>query len=210
MLKSVTKPMWIAIAAERRALATDLARLTEEQWNTPSLCDGWTVKNLVAHMASTANMNPPKFFYKFAKNGFNMAKMQASEVARLSKGTGLAVLGRFNEVLDSKSAPPGPVTSWLGEAIVHAEDFRHPLGIKREYPIELLAQVLDFYKNSNLLIGTKSRIAGVQLKATDADWSNGEGPLVEGPMLALLMAATGRREFLSELSGEGVEVIAGR
>ncbi|AKK02727.1 maleylpyruvate isomerase family mycothiol-dependent enzyme [Corynebacterium epidermidicanis] len=184
--------------------------LTEEQWNTQSLCDGWTVKNLVAHMTSTAQMNPLKFFGMFAMNGFNMAKMQAGEVVRLSEGSGAAVLGRFNEVLDSESTPPGPVDSWLGEAIVHAEDIRRPLGIEQDYPIELLTQVLDFYKNSNLLIGTKSRIAGVQLKATDTDWSFGEGPAIEGQMLALLMAATGRREYLNEFTSEGLAIISGR
>lgn len=206
----MTNPIWTTIAIERRALAAGLANISEEQWNTQSLCSDWTVKDVVAHTTSAAQMNPLKFLRLFAGSGFNMAKMQAQEVARLSDGSGAAVLGRFNATLDSKSAPPGPVTSWLGEAIVHAEDIRRPLGIKRDYPIEALTQVLDFYKNSNVLIATKSRIAGLKLQANDADWSTGAGPVVEGPMWALLMAATGRREFLTELSGPGVETLSGR
>lgn len=198
-------PIWTTIATERRALATDLANLTENQCNEQSLCDGWSVKDLVAHMTSTAQMNPLKFFGMFATSGFNMTKLQAKEVSRLSDGTGARVLARFEQIIDSKSAPPGPVTSWLGEAVVHAEDIRRPLGIPHKYPMEALVQVADFYKNSDMLIGTKSRIMGLHLQATDTEWSHGEGLLVEGPMLSLLMATTGRQAFAADLTGEGVD-----
>lgn len=140
----MTNPIWTTIATERRALAAGLANISEEQWNTQSLCSDWTVKDVVAHMTSTAQMNPLKFLRLFAGSGFNVAKMQAQEVARLFDGSGAAVLGRFSATLDSKSAPPGPVTSWLGEAIVHAEDIRCPLGIKRDYPIEALTMCWTF------------------------------------------------------------------
>jgi uncharacterized protein (TIGR03083 family) len=106
--------------------------------------------------------------------------------------------------------PPGPDDSWLGEAIVHSEDIRRPLGIRRDYPMEAVIQVADFYKNSNLIIGTKRRIAGLALHATDTDWSHGSGPAVSGPMVALLMAMTGRKAAASELSGEGVAVLQAR
>ena len=65
-------------------------------------------------------------------------------------------------------------------------------------------KVLDFYKNSDTLIRAKTRIAGLTLRATDTDWTHGEGPVVEGRLLDLLMAATGREAALDNLAGNGV------
>ncbi len=71
-------------------------------------------------------------------------------------------------------------------------------------------QVADFYKRSNLIIGTKQRIAGLRLQATDADWSHGDGAEVSGPMLSLVMAMTGRQRALEDLSGDGVTILRSR
>ncbi|MFN2540031.1 MAG: maleylpyruvate isomerase family mycothiol-dependent enzyme [Mycobacteriales bacterium] len=202
--------IWGAIHAERRALADDLADLTAEQWRTPSLCAGWTVQDVLAHQVGTACMNPPQFIGKMIGAGFNFARFADKEVAKQSAGGPAATLERFREATDRTSAPPGPKVTWLGEAIVHSEDIRRPLGIKREYPRDAVLQVLDFYRNSNAIIGTKRRIAGLTLKATDVEWSHGSGPLVEGPALSLLLAATGRKAALDDLSGPGVETLRSR
>jgi hypothetical protein len=69
--------------------------------------------------------------------------------------------------------------------------------------------VADFFKGSNLLIGTKRRIAGITLRATDADWSFGTGPEAAGPILALVMAMTGRKAAVGELTGEGAATLRG-
>lgn len=76
--------------------------------------------------------------------------------------------------------------------------------------MEALRRAADFYVNSDALIGSKTRINGLRLEATDADWAFGDGPLASGPMLALLMAMTGRKVFLPELTDEGVEILRGR
>jgi uncharacterized protein (TIGR03083 family) len=110
----------------------------------------------------------------------------------------------------SSKHPPGPTDSWLGEAIIHAEDIRRPVGISRMYPTDAAVRVADFYKGSNLIVGAKKRIAGLQLKATDADWSNGEGPEVSGPVVALVMAMTGRKVAMADLSGDGVATLSSR
>jgi uncharacterized protein (TIGR03083 family) len=98
----------------------------------------------------------------------------------------------------------------LGEVIVHSEDIRRPLGIEHDYPVDALTRVADFYKGSNLVIGTKKRIAGLQLKATDVDWAHGEGPEVTGPMVSLLLAMAGRKEAVADLSGAGVQTLSSR
>jgi uncharacterized protein (TIGR03083 family) len=202
--------IWPLVHAERAALADDLANLTAEQWRTPSLCARWTVQDVLAHQIGSAEMNPPKFIVKMIGAGFNFANFADKEIAKQSEGGPEATLARFREVKDRTSAPPGPKVTWLGEAIVHSEDIRRPLGIKREYPIDAVIQVLDFYKKSNTLIGTKSRIAGLTLKATDADWTYGSGPLVEGPALSLVLAGTGRKAASDDLSGDGVATLRSR
>ena len=64
--------------------------------------------------------------------------------------------------------------------------------------------VADSWKNSNLLIGSKRRIAGLRLRATDAQWAHGDGPEVSGPLLSLILAMTGRQAVHRDLSGDGV------
>jgi uncharacterized protein (TIGR03083 family) len=202
--------IWTTIAAERGALADDLANLTPAQWDTPSLCGGWTVRDIVAHMSTTASMTPPKFFLGMAKAGFNFDRFANGQVAKHLGPDPAATLSEFRSLRDSTSAPPGPKTSWLGEVLVHGEDARRPLGIRHTYPPDAVRQVVDFYKDSNAIIGSKRRIVGLALKATDDQWQHGQGEAVEGPLLSLLLAMTGRGAACDDLAGPGVQTLRGR
>jgi hypothetical protein len=93
---------------------------------------------------------------------------------------------------------------------VHSEDIRRPLGIAHDHPLASVTQVTDFYAGSNVLIGGKRRVEGVTLQATDTDWSRGSGPVASGPATALMLATTGRKTALSELSGPGVDTLRSR
>jgi uncharacterized protein (TIGR03083 family) len=201
---------WPAVHAERRALADDLGKLTDQQWQTPSLCSGWTVRQVLGHLTAAASTNAPRFFGKLIGSGFRFNAMADKDVATYSAGGGLQTLERFRGVVSSTAHPPGPAMTWLGETIVHAEDIRRPLGIKHDYARDALADVASFYKGSNLIIGAKKRIAGLQLKATDGDWSTGEGAEVSGPLASLILAMTGRKAALDDLSGPGVATLRGR
>jgi uncharacterized protein (TIGR03083 family) len=159
---------------------------------------------------ATAEMTPPKFFGKMIGSGFDFQKMTAKEIAANRGVNPVAEVKHLRGVRDQRTSPPGPKVSWLGETIVHSEDIRRPLGLTRAYPTEAVVSVADFYKGSNVLIGSKKRIEGVTLKATDTDWSHGSGPTAEGPMLSLLLAMTGRKAPLDDLAGEGVTTLRGR
>jgi uncharacterized protein (TIGR03083 family) len=202
--------IWTTIAAERGALADDLANLTPAQWDTPSLCGGWTVRDIVAHMSTTASMTPPKFLLGMAKAGFNFDRFANGQIAKHRGPDPAATLSEFRSLRDSTSAPPGPKTSWLGEVLVHGEDARRPLGIRHTYPPDAVRQVVDFYKGSNAIIGSKRRIAGLALKATDDQWQHGQGEAVEGPLLSLLLAMTGRGGACDDLAGPGVQTLRNR
>lgn len=202
--------MWSVIAVERGSLADDLSGLDEADWETPSWCDGWTVRDTVAHLISTAEMTPPKFLAKMLASGFDFQRMTSKEIEDKRGGDPAEQVLRLRADRDRRTAPPGPKASWLGETIVHSEDVRRPLGITRSYPMDAVVAVADFYKRSNVLIGSKKRIAGVTLTATDTDWSYGSGPTVQGPMLSLVLAMTGRRPALDDLTGDGVATLRGR
>ena len=202
--------IWPTIHAERAALVRDLAGLTPAQWSTQSLCSEWDIHQVLAHQLSAAKMTPPKFFVKFASAGFNFNKFAAAGIERERGASPEDALKRFAAEASSRTHPPGPVDSWLGETIVHGEDIRRPLGIEHQYPMAALTRVADFYKNSNLLIGAKKRVAGLTLRATDTSWSTGSGPEVSGPMLSLVLALTGRKAALDDLSGEGLATLRGR
>jgi uncharacterized protein (TIGR03083 family) len=200
--------IWSTIHAERKALAADLDGLSEKQWDSPSLCEGWTVRDVLAHMTGTAEMTPGKFFAKIISSGFSLTKLQAKDIQRV-EATG-DTLAAFKAAMGNTGAPPGPTMTWLGETLVHGDDIRRPLGIKYDYPAEAAAAVADSYKTSNLVMGAKKRIAGLKLVATDTNWSHGEGPEVTGKMIDLLMALAGRKAAVSSLSGEGAATLQAR
>jgi uncharacterized protein (TIGR03083 family) len=202
--------LWTLVATERGALADDLTGLTPEQWGTPSLCPGWTVRHIVAHLTAAASTSPGAFVTQFARAGFNFDKYANAAIARRLGSDPAATLAGFRAVQGSTTSPPGPKPTWIGEVVVHSEDIRRPLGISHSYDPGALRAAADFYKGSNTLIGAKNRIAGLGLRATDQDWSTGTGPGVQGPLLSLVVAMTGRESHVDDLTGEGVETLRSR
>ena len=202
--------IWPVVHTERRALAADLQGLSTEDWAAPSLCSDWTVRDVLAHMTSTAKMPPAGFVAKLIGSGFSFDKVQEKGVAANRGASAGDTLANFESVVTSVKHPPGPGQTWLGETIVHSEDIRRALGIQHKYPTDAVVTVADFYKGSNLLIGSKTRIDGLTLRATDADWSHGTGPEVSGPILSLVMAMTGRKAADDDLAGEGVATLRSR
>jgi uncharacterized protein (TIGR03083 family) len=203
----VTDSIWPIIHHEREALADDLADLPPEQWAAPSLCSEWNIHQVLAHLLSAAKMTPPRFFARFAAAGFTFDTFAANQVAIEAAGGPAATLAAFRAAQARRTAPPGPKDTWLGEAFVHGEDIRRPLGIQHSYPLPFVTRAIALYARSNAIIGGKTRVAGLTLTATDADFSVGHGPIVQGPAISLLLAASGRKSALDDLSGPGVETL---
>ncbi len=199
------------IREERAALVDALAGLPADSWDRRSLCPEWTVRDVVGHLIATARMTPVRFFTKMAGTGFKFHVMTARDSAAVTANRSPAELvDLYRAEIDARTSPPGPTMAMLGESIVHGEDIFRALGGYRPHPVAHVLAAADFFKGSDLLIGTKRRISGVTLRATDADWSTGTGPEVTGPAVALLLAMTGRDAALADLSGEGVAVLRGR
>lgn len=202
---------WTMVAEERTRLVGDLANLPGADWDKPSLLPNWNVRQVTGHMIATAQTSPPKFVLRLIGAGFDFNKMSDKNIAATIEGQSAEQLVEaMRSLINSRTSPPGPAPTWLGETIVHGEDIFRALGPYREHPIDHVIAVADFYKDSNLLIHAKSRIADVKLTATDTDWTTGGGPEVQGPLIALVMAMCGRKQTLDDLTGEGVEVLRGR
>jgi uncharacterized protein (TIGR03083 family) len=201
---------WSMIHAERRSLADDLSGLTEEQWARPSLCTGWSVRDVLAHMTATAKMTPAKFFPALAGSGFNFGTFTDKVKAKELGSSGQATLENFKGVLNATTHPPGPTLAMVGEAVVHSADIRQPLGIDHQSSAEAMTAAADFYKRSNLLIGAKRRMTGLRFAATDVDWSSGSGPEVSGPMISIVLAMCGRPAAVDDLTGDGLATLRTR
>ncbi|MGA5760440.1 maleylpyruvate isomerase family mycothiol-dependent enzyme [Nonomuraea bangladeshensis] len=202
--------LWPLVHAERAALAADLAELTDEQWATPSLCAGLTVREVLAHLIAGASLNSVRWMAGVIRYRFDFDKQVAMRLAEQLGANAAETHDRFRRVITSTTKPPLPVVAMLGETIVHAEDIRRPLGIRHDYPIETLTRTAEYYQGSDLVLPAKKRIAGLRLVADDGSFTTGSGPLVSGSTLALIMAMTGRTAYCDELTGEGVKILRDR
>jgi uncharacterized protein (TIGR03083 family) len=201
---------WSLIHAERAGLAADLAELTEQRWATQSLCERFTVREVLAHLTAGASLNAVRWMAGVIRCRFDFDRQVAIRLAEQLGATPDETLARFRRVMTSTTKPPLPVVAMLGETIVHGEDIRRPLGIEREYPVTTLTTVADYYQGSDLPVLAKKRVRGLRLTATDGPFTAGAGPRVTGTTLALVMAMAGRAAYCDELDGDGVTILRER
>ncbi|MFD7702244.1 maleylpyruvate isomerase family mycothiol-dependent enzyme [Streptomyces caelestis] len=202
-----TRPM---IHAERAAPADDLAGLTDEQWGTPSLCAGLTVREVPAHLTAGAGLNAVRRPAGVIRCRFDFDRQVAVRLAEQLGASPGETLERFRRAVPSTTRPALPAVALLGETIVHGEDIRRPLGIRRGRPIDVVTRTAEYYRGSDLVVVAKGRIGGPGLVADDGPFTTGSGPFVSGRTLALVMAMTGRAAYCDDLEGDGVELLRGR
>jgi uncharacterized protein (TIGR03083 family) len=196
--------------AERTDLVDLLATFTPGQWNAPSLCAGWRVRDVVAHMFSYDGLGFVGLAGRFLKGGFAPVRVNAVGVDHYAASSTEDLLG-----LASRHLKPSGLTAGfsgriaLTDGLIHHQDIRRPLNLPRDIPADRLVSALRFARTARP-IGAAKRIQGLTLTATDLDWSAGTGPAVEGPAEALLMVVAGRRCALDELSGPGQPILASR
>lgn len=206
--RSVT---WQAVHAERRRLVADLEGIPLEQWQTPSLCPGWSVHDVVAHLIDSATTTRLGFVRQMVTARFDFDRANEHGVRRHRAADPHETLDAFRAVTERTDTPPGPLATRLVEAYVHGEDVRRPLGIRSDYPHEHVMTALEYMaRTGGGFGGGKERVRGLQLSPVDGGRSVGEGPEVRGTAVALLLAASGRPLDADELTGAGGEVLAAR
>lgn len=202
---------WELVDAERKDNIAMLEGLTPEQWNVPSLCGAWRVRDVAAHMSAGATIQPLHFMRLLVGNGFNFNKANAAEAVERGSGDTSAIVERYRRTIGSRKKPPGTrAVTVLNDMVVHGQDIRRPLGIEREIPEDRLRLSLDFVKNEGFPLHAKKRVAGLRLEATDMDWAHGTGPVVRGTGEALLMILNGRAHALADVEGDGKEILTAR
>lgn len=200
----------MSLARDERADLVDLLeQLTPEQWEHPTLCPGWQVRHVVAHMFSFDELSLADAPRLLIRARFNFNRVNDVCLAEhLGSPAELTALAR-------RCVNPRGLTAGFKGAIalldgmIHQQDIRRPLNLPRTIPAERLRPALDFAKNSPAVRGFRHR-RGVLMIATDVTWSVGSGPQVQGPGEALLMAIAGRGASLGDLSGPGVPVLQRR
>lgn len=203
--------VWHHIHSERRALAASLSGLSVDQWQSDSLCPGWTVTDVAAHVISNPQIGWAQMPPMVARNlghGYNM--MIFREVKRLgASNTPESVLADFTTYADStRHVPTTTHIEPLIDSLVHHQDIVRPLGLAHEMSPEAAAVAADRCRVAAFLMGSRRVVKGTRMVATDIDWSRGRGPTISGPMQELLMVCAGRARVAQELSGDGVELLA--
>lgn len=182
------------IAGERRELAAVLAGLPAEAWDAPTLCAGWRVREVVAHITMPFRYRPPRFAAEMirSRGNFNrMADRCARRDATAPPGQ-LAAALRDNENNPWKP-PGGGYQGALTHDVIHGLDITVALGLGRRVPPERLAIVLDGISAAKSVRFFGSDLGGVQLQADDLDWSFGSGEPVSGSAQDLALVVSGRK-----------------
>jgi uncharacterized protein (TIGR03083 family) len=202
--------VWAAIDEEREALIEDLARLEASQWDVQSLCAEWKVRDVVGHLVFAANSDWKDFAVGLLKNKGNLDRVLSTAATEIGAAAPSDLEQQFAETVGSRNLPPFVKSACeLADIVCHGEDIRRPLGLHHEVPVDILLVAAQFLEDDRAT-GTPKRIKGLELRATDADWSIGDGPVVEGPLQSLVLAMAGRGDALDELSGDGLDELRTR
>ena len=195
---------------ERLEFADLLAGLTAQQWDMPSLCTGWRVRDVAAHAISFDPLTRGEVVRRMIRGVFRRGGPNALGVAEYADKPVGDLVALYRQYAD----PRGLTTGFGGrvaltDGMIHQQDIRRPLGLPRAIPAQRLVVALNFAVWAPPLRGAL-RSRGVRLRATDLDWSWGRGPEVSGPAEAVLMAMAGRGDALGDLSGPGKVILARR
>lgn len=202
---------WLELArAEREDFAAFLETLTPQQWEAPTLCDKWNVRQVAAHAISFDELSGGQLVGRFVKGRLIVDRINDVGVADYADRSPEQLVALIREY-----AHPHGLTAGFGGRIaltdnmIHQQDIRRALDIPRTIPAERLRTALDFALYAPTIRGAW-RARGLRLVASDGDWSHGKGAEVRGPGEALLMAMAGRRDALKDLSGPGTTDLAQR
>lgn len=195
---------------EREDFATFLATLTPQQWEEPTLCASWRVRDVVAHVVSYDELDGRGLAARFARGRFLLNRVNAVGLAEYQSRSSEELLALMRDHVEPRGLPAafGGMVA-LVDGLIHHQDIRRALGIPRDIPAERMLRALRCALIAPP-IRAFWRARGLRLVATDLGWSAGTGPEVQGPAEAILMAVAGRRGVVDELSGLGQRKLADR
>lgn len=203
--------IFAATTAERRRVADLIDGLDETEARTPSLCAGWEVKTVVAHLISTL-VDGPGTFVRLAVRHRSLDGAIDELARRRSHLSTTALAEGLRQHADRRISPPlvGPLDP-LADVLVHAGDIRIPLGLPFQPDPHQVGLALDFLAGGRAFgLVPRRRLKGLRLRGTDIDRTWGTGTEVRGPVAALMLTVAGRRALLDQLEGPGAALLRSR
>jgi uncharacterized protein (TIGR03083 family) len=197
---------WSAVAAMRLSVAELLEQLSPAEWERPTLCAGWRVRDVAGHLSLVPTITTGELLRAAPRAGFNSNRINTLLARRYGNRSTAAIVARIREhAADRRTARVLNPRDSLFDVIVHSQDIAVPLGRTVDVPVEATRRGLDRVWEMGWPFRAAQRLAGRHLRATDTDWERGAGAAVEGPALALLLLATGRTTTATPLlTGPGV------
>jgi uncharacterized protein (TIGR03083 family) len=192
-----------AVAAEFASLADLLAVASDAQWDTPSLCEGWRVREVVAHMTMAARYSEEEFMTQLRRCEFDFTRL-SNEVADRDAGlpTDELVASLRSGIMQRWTPPGGGYHGALNHVVIHGLDVTVPLGAPRCSPDETIRVVLDDLTAGGGHAHFGIAINGRRLQASDLGWSYGSGPVLRGAAEDLALALCGRAVPAGRLDGD--------
>jgi uncharacterized protein (TIGR03083 family) len=203
--------VWRTVDAQRTALADILDQLSDDEWRTPSLCQGWTVRDVAAHL--TLQKFPiPLAITTFVQARGNVKRAIHESSCRRATEPVEQLIARLRGLVGHHRPVPGMTyVEALIDHLVHGQDLTVPLGRRLDVPPGAAATAATgVWTRHEAMFKPQQRFRGFRLVATDVDWSAGEGTEVRAPVLAILLVLTGRGVALPQLTGVGAAALTSR
>jgi uncharacterized protein (TIGR03083 family) len=199
------------IDAERNRLIGALERLDDERWNSPSLCGGWRVRDVVVHLLMPYQMSLPRFFINMAAAGFAFDRMADRWATRDTRPKDELLSALRRTKAERFGVPGAGPEAPLSHLVIHAEDIYRPLKIDHLIEPESANIVLDQLTTPQAQRSLKpGLIDGLAFSTQDTGWRHGTGAQVLGSASALISTLAGRQGSAAELTGEGAILLQGR
>lgn len=198
-------------AANRLLLADFFDGLDDAQLDQPSLCDAWTVREVLGHLVMPFTGGLPGFLWRVVRERGSVDRASAATARELSRRPvgELTSLLRSSAHVTIKAPGVGPMGQ-MADGCIHLRDCARPLGLPDDVSLDDWRVLLDWLPGGVPGLVPRRRLQGLRLTATDQAWTWGEGEDVHGPSEALAMAVAGRGEALHDLSGDGVTTLGAR
>jgi uncharacterized protein (TIGR03083 family) len=200
--------VWRHIDAERRSLADTLGTLEDEAWENASLCPGWTVRDVAAHVIASPQYRWRDFVPMVIRARFDINRAILEDGQRRGRAPVADILEQFERFEGARTVPP-TTTPYepLVDILVHTQDMFRPLGIEHAMPADAAVAALDRVLGKHDKLFAAHGLDSVHVVATDVDWSRGSGPEVRAPVQEVLMLATGRAADGALVEGDGAALV---
>ncbi|MUM19718.1 maleylpyruvate isomerase family mycothiol-dependent enzyme [Mycobacterium sp. CBMA271] len=191
--------IWQAIDADRKSLVDQLATMPAPDWDRPSLCGEWRIRDVVGHLIYASAFSWPRAIVDVIQARGDLDRFVATTGVRVGSAPSTGLLASLRASVGDRRKPPGvaPIDR-LMDHLVHGQDIAIPLGWQREMPIAAARAAAARVWERDQLFGARKRFAQHRLVATDTDWAEGTGAVIEGPVSALLLLMAGRGEAVRD------------